>query len=356
MLGPESRVATGPAIDYLVIGRLKPGLTAGDGQAAFNQFAGAAGEIAPNSWPTRKEVEVVPLADEVMGETVVTLRLLKYALVAGWVIAIVNIAALLVGRVHERRMEFWTRAALGGSRLDLCRPIVSEGMLLAATSFGCGLAAAVLGVNAVASLFPGTYNAAVSPALSWPMVGVVATLAVSTGLSASLPSLWLVLRRQGRSRPTAGTALMGRQWLPLLPPVLQVALTVALVAAVATLSLTMRRLLTVDLGFDARGVEVLSLTVPPSSTQPDQARVFGELITKAAIFPNVTAVGATSLLPLSGEDAIALLADVKGVRPIRGGFKDRFALTLIATLAVRSNVVCLEPGSRKRKTARRTLR
>jgi len=167
----------------------------------------------------------------------------------------------------------------------------------------------------------------VSPELSLSMVGAVAALALSTGLSASLPSLWLVLRGHAGARATPGATLVGRQWLPLLPPVFQVALTVALVAAVATLALTMSRLAAVDLGFDAADVEVLSLTVPPSTNQPDQSRVFGELIRRVSLFPNVTAVGATSLLPLSGEDAIALLVDVKGIRPIRGGFKERFALT-----------------------------
>lgn len=171
-------------------------------------------------------------------------------------LACANAANLLLARGTARAPETAVRAAIGASRWRLIRQLLLESMTLAAAAGVFGLALSVLLITA----FRGTQLTSSQPALGDVGVDLVVAgfgLAATTitllvfgllpSMSSSRADLRTVVQQGGRSST-------GRYRLRLALVVMQVAVSLVLLAGAGVLVRSLGRLSAVDLGMDPKGV------------------------------------------------------------------------------------------------------
>ena len=128
-----------------VLGRLKPGVAAGEAQAEVTLLFSQSKAQHPE-WFSDSKTTITGLKEYVSGK-------LRRALIVLWcavglilLIVCVNLANLLLARAAARSKEFALRGALGAGRGRLIRQLLTESLVLASagTLLGLGLAFAIL--------------------------------------------------------------------------------------------------------------------------------------------------------------------------------------------------------------------
>lgn len=132
----------------LVLGRLKPGVTLNQAQAEMDSIARRLAQAYPK---TNKNWSVTVLTLQeynIRSEDVRNFMLLIMSAV-GLVLMIVctNVAGLLLARGACRSHEFAVRSALGASRGRILRQMLTEGMLIGASSGLAGLLISLCGIR-----------------------------------------------------------------------------------------------------------------------------------------------------------------------------------------------------------------
>jgi putative ABC transport system permease protein len=218
----------------------------------------------------------------------------------------VNMATLLLVRAAQREREFAISRALGANRVALVRATLLEAALLGTAGGALGAFAALWGTRALVSLAPMDLPRRESIAVDWriaaTVVGVGALLGVFAG---SLPAVWstraqlaTLLRNAAVRGGGGGYGRLRRAMV-----VAQVALSLVLLSAGGLVVRSFEGLLRVDPGFRPAGVLTFGVPIPgaryPTDTQT--LAVHERLHRELASIPGVTAVGAVSALPLSGD-------------------------------------------------------
>ena len=248
----------------LMVGRLAPGMTL---EAARQQAADAVAAVGPIRVRDDAYTAVVfPGLTDGIGVTLERLMRVYWTAMAGvsilFLLACVNAANLLVARNVRRRRNLALKVALGASRLRVLREMAMEAAVVALLAAVAGLGAGM----AMAALFRSERLLEYLPTLDgltvdW-RVGVYATLAacVSVFLAAALPSAvatrWHPQRGLRDFGPGNGR---GNGRLRDAFVVLQIALSVALVACTGVFARTLHNLEHKDMGFDADGLYEVSL-------------------------------------------------------------------------------------------------
>jgi predicted permease len=140
---------------WRVVGRLRSGQAV---EAAQDDLAAVAARLA-QTYPNENQnwsVEVVPLADAIVGNVRRPLWLLMGAVAFIVVIGCANVAGLVLVRSTARRRELGVRVALGASRARLVRQLLAEGLLVSMAGTVGGLLVAKWGISTFFTLLPDT--------------------------------------------------------------------------------------------------------------------------------------------------------------------------------------------------------
>lgn len=300
-----------------MIARLREGVGVERAQAHLDGVAANLAEEYPDA-NTDVGVHIVPLHRQLVGHFRATLWTLLATVSIVLLIAIVNVASLLVARSSSRVHEMATRAALGASRLRLIRQLLTESMLLGGLGGALGIGLAAAGVRLLLSMSPVELPRQDEIGIDGGvLVFTLAISAVSGALFGILPALRVSaarlsqrLKRRGIIGRAGGGTIRGSL------VVAQVALAFVLLAGAGLLVRSLRAVLSVDPGFDTAGIITIAAVVPGNASGSVASRLafYREVKEGIRSVPNVLGVAGSSRVPLR-DGAVTARIDV-GARPV----------------------------------------
>ena len=298
------------------LGRVRPGVNMGTLQAklsvtlrqwlatrpTFTDQGGAA--LIP-----RQHVILAPAGggiQRLQQQTGAGLRLLMILSTVVLLIACANIANLLLARCTARRSEVAMRMALGASRRRVIRQILTESVLLSLIGGAAGLTVAYAGSYMMLALaFPNARN---MPVLASPSASVLAfafMISLLTGVIFGTAPAWLSSHAQpadalrGVNRSTGDRSYLPQRVLI----VLQVALSVVLLAGAFLMTRSLRNLEHQDFGlatanryvvaFDPKGVGYTLDRLPA---------LYSQIEDRFAALPGMANVSLVRYIPLGGNN------------------------------------------------------
>jgi len=247
---------------------------------------------------------IVPIGEELVGDTRVELLVLMAAAVAVLLIACANLASLMLSRAAGRRGELAVRAALGATRGRLVRQMLVEAAIVSLAGGLLGVAVAPAGVGLIAQLTPRGLVEPPASTLDLRLLAFAAVLSIATGVAFSLlpalqtsrASLHDSLQQAARST-AGGRSRLTRDALV----VLQVAAALVLLVGAGLMLQTLANLRALDLGFRADHLLTMRTTLPrPRYADPVKRLAFYErVIAEVRALPGVEAAAYASYLPFT---------------------------------------------------------
>jgi putative ABC transport system permease protein len=287
--------------NYLAaLGRLAPGATAQSAQAELVRIFD--GIVIANPQLRGEQVRALSLVGEGVRAVRKPLLLLFGAVFMVLLIAATNVASLLLARAVQRRRELAVRSALGASRRQLMRPVLSESLVMTAIGLLLGLGLAWAGVRTIGSLAAARLPQLVGLSVDYRVIAFAIVLAAFVALvCGGLPS-WRSAAvdpqdalRDGRG---GGTSRAHHRVLRSLV-VAEVALSLILLIGAGLVLKGFAQLTKRDPGFDPEPILTLQTTISPER-YPDGGsvqRFLEPTIQKIRELPGVDAAGAISLIP-----------------------------------------------------------
>ena len=241
-----------------VMGRVKPGISDAQAQAALNVALAAAvrGTMAVKAGDTIPSLELsdgsrgLNFASRVFKKRVYVLMTLT-----GFVLllACANIANLLLARGAQRQREMSVRLALGAGRGRVLRQLLTESLLLAGIGGAGGLFLGYLGRNAIPKLMANVWDRdQLNVPMDWGVFAFATAVTLLTGLVFGLAPACLAARAEvssslkeraqtttRRRKGLGGKALVG----------FQIALSTLLVVGAGLFLRTLFALNSIDVGF-----------------------------------------------------------------------------------------------------------
>jgi predicted permease len=272
-------------------------------------------------------VAVIPFREALGERARLTLWLLMAAAAFVLVIAVANVANLTLMRGVRRDHELVVRAALGAGVGRLRRLLLAENLLLTLVGATLGIFIAMGGVKLLVALAERYSPRASEIRLDGAVLAFMLLLSTMVAL---LLSYLVSLPREGRfaSRILAGAQRLSgslrRQRLQRGLVVVQVAVTVMLLAGAGLLTRTMLRLSDVDTGLRTEQVLTMSvqlltpseLLANPGSDVTAKQRL-DQMREQIADLPGVVAVGVGSPMPLRASD-VRFDVKAEGKLPVPG--------------------------------------
>jgi predicted permease len=185
------------------VGRLKPGVTI---DAATADLARISAEILP-LWSDFRDstakLTPQPLRDVVVGRSARQVGLFAAAVSLVLLLAIVNVATLVLVRASAREQELAVRVMLGARRGRVARLLVTENVILTLLAAGVGLVIAIGGIElAVAQL--ATVPRIQDVSLDWRVILLSVAAAVVSGIVVSLSPIATLRARSNLASQATG--------------------------------------------------------------------------------------------------------------------------------------------------------
>jgi predicted permease len=293
--------------DYVVLGRLRQGVSQAQGTAELNLLERRIDETQRLAEGLR--VETWPLQDVIASPVRASLAVLLAAVMVLVLIVCVNLANLLLARGSARAREYSLRIALGAARGRLIVSALVETLLLSLIGGALGVAGAWAAVNAFARVapidLPRADEAEVDAHVLAFAFGLSLLCALLFGL---LPALRLsnanphsVLRGEALTATGGRRGLKLREWLV----GGEVALSTLLLVLAGLLVNSLWHVLHVDRGFASERTLDISLMLPSKYRAiPDRAAFFDRAAGTLSALPGVRSAAAVSRPPLTGESSV----------------------------------------------------
>ena len=304
---PE-QLANRSSRDYLVLGRLRDGVTVQQAQSEMRIVAAQLEKQYPGTdrdWTVRVE----PLLDDINGEyTPLYYRLIMGATLFVLLVVCANVANLQLARGVARRPEIAMRVALGASRWRVLRQLLTENLLVALIGAAGGLGVGWLHLHfilvtmpaRIAKYIPGWANISLNGrALAFSLF-----LAFLAGVVATIAPAFEALRLNPVEQLKAGARSAvggGRARLRTIFATAQISLAVALVIGAALISKGMDAVLHgIDI-YSPQHALIFSAELPQShyDDPAKRAAFYRDSLDKLRALPGVTHADVAAALPLS---------------------------------------------------------
>jgi predicted permease len=287
-----------------MVGRLAPGSTRERAASALSAASlGIGRSLGDSSHRTVDVRAYAPLPAPAVLPALGFLGLLLLLAVMILLIASANVANVLLARAAARAREIAVRLAIGASRTRLVRQLTTESVLLFVLGGSGGTLLAVRATRALAGFrpdvgMPVVLNFAVDLRVLLMALGITLLTGVAFGLMPALQSTRPDLVRTLKDEPSV--ARRGRFRLRGAFVAAQVAGTTLLLVTAGLFVRALGRVGAIDLGFDPKPVQTLSLEMQVRTADAGEARLFAErLEERVAALPGVVALGLTDYLPLN---------------------------------------------------------
>jgi putative ABC transport system permease protein len=304
----DPEVYTRSVRSFLVIARLRPGVTVAEADAEIAAIADRLAEAYPDS-NRGHGATVVPLTDVLLGRgSRPVLSVLSAAVGFVLLIACVNIANLLLSAAGSREREFAVRAALGAGAPRLVRQLLTESALLAAVGGALGLAIAYLGVDILAAGLRATIGSIGDIAVDRRALGFAVLLLCATTIGFGLPvALRASTTRFSELIRTGTRSVLGSRGARARQSVLvvaQVAMALALLVSAVLMIRSLIALRSVDPGFTPDNLLTLRVSLPDQrySSDAERAGFVERAVAEMQTLPGVRSAAAASVIPLIGDN------------------------------------------------------
>lgn len=328
------------ALLFNVIGRLKPGVTREQAQAALQTIGRRLEQEYPQA-NEKRNVMLVPLAQSTIDPNQRDLFVRAGGLmttVVGLVllIACANVANLMLARSTARRKEIAIRAALGAGRLRIIRQLLTESVLLAVLGGAVGLFLAYWATELLWAFRPPFFNQNdLSLKLDGRVLAYTTLISLLTGIIFGLaPALQstrtdLVTELKERSGPPKQT----RQRFNLrnLLVVSQVALCLVALIGAGLFLRSLSNAQRLNPGFETEKLMVMSFDLGAQGYNETRGREFDKQVqARVEGIPGVHSAAVASNGPLNPGFLRSVF--IEGQEPPAGG---RGILTLVTTVGTK---------------------
>jgi putative ABC transport system permease protein len=296
---------------YMSLARLAPGVTLEQAVADMTRLVPVHVEAFPGPF-AEKDLEesrlaplVWPLKNDVLGNIGPRLWVIFGAAVLVLLIAVANVANLVLVQAEARGREVAVRTAMGAGRGRLAQQLLVEGTTLGVLGGLLGVGLAYAGLEVIRSTSPGDLPRLNEVSLDPAVLLFTLGLSVLTGI---VFGLFPLLRNRGGDLVSAlkdggGGSGRVRHGLRNGLAVAQISVALVLLVGSGLMVRSLQKLRSVDPGFSRSGtVLTLRIGIPSDEIRDVQevARTHELIGARLSELPGVFSVGLTSKLPMSG--------------------------------------------------------
>ncbi|MGC1619751.1 MAG: ABC transporter permease [Candidatus Acidiferrum sp.] len=290
-----------------VAARLKPGFTREQAAAELNVIAQRLSQAHPD---TEKDggfqfEQAGSLSPREKEGVLLFLAALTIVVLLVLCIACANVTNLLLAQASARHKELAVRVALGATRWQLLRQMLTESVLLAFAGGTFGVVFSLFATRGLSAFHvPAPVPLDLSISVDWRVLLFAFAISAAAGLLFGLASAWVA------SRPVLSSALKGEdllarpgsRWnLRSVLVVAQIAMSLVLLCATGLFLRSLVSAAKMDVGFSSRGVLMVSVDPRLNGYTPEHTVQFlAQLRQRAIALPGVVSVASTDSVPLLG--------------------------------------------------------
>ncbi|MGA7414863.1 MAG: ABC transporter permease [Bryobacteraceae bacterium] len=287
------------------LGKLRSGLSVDEARERLKVASKGINDVLPkdraNADVMFDFVDASKGYDNVRTELRSPLLILMAAVGLVLLIACANLTNLLLARANERSQEFSVKLSLGISRLRLMRQLIIESLLLNLVGGILAIAAARALLAVLLALFNAGENWQVMSVSMDPIVlaFTFAVCAFITLVVGAYPS-WTAIRTDiTPALKGAGATRTQKKFIRRAMIVVQITMAVVLIFAASAFAHSLRKLKTVDLGFDIEHVAVINIDFRGKEPVTGSA-VLHDVLSRIRQVPGVESSDLTNPSMLSG--------------------------------------------------------
>ena len=292
---------------YQMVGRLKPGITAGQAQQDAERVAQ---QVMRNFPPAFKQIQihakVTSLKESAVSAGRPLVHVLTYAVLVVLLIACLNVTGLLLVRAIRRRRELAVRLALGASSRALVTGSLLEGILLSGAGGLLGLLLAGFALKIAIPLLPESMPRIEGIHLDLGVVLFALVLAMITGalcgLAPAFAALHTHVNENLKEGGRTGTSGSSHRRLRSALVVTEIAVALVLLAAAGALLRSFQKMRDVNPGYSADHALVAGYNLPQQQYK-SQVSIDGfnrSLVERLEALPGTIAAGMVNAVPSNG--------------------------------------------------------
>jgi macrolide transport system ATP-binding/permease protein len=325
-----------------VIARLAPGSTISSAAADATSMLAEMRRRYPNDHRDEAIAKIVPLREVMLGNVRPVLLMLLGGGALLLVIACVNVVSLLLARSDARARELGVRQALGASSSRVLAQFATEAMVLTAVGTVGGIVLSRWAISLLTGLLTADMISRMPYLQTAGLNGRVLTFAAIVSLGAAalfalVPAARVSMGAGASTLHHDARGFAGTHWRRFGAPLVVVELAVAMVllAGAGLLSKSLYRLLTVDAGFNAQGLAVMSVTPVQLKDATGDAKdirpgdLARRIAARVAALPGVQSTGYADQLPFGAGLAPASTFWVPG-RAAADQFKESWPVRRVS--------------------------